>query len=277
MIDLIKLGEELGIVVSLKSEAGQKLLSPLADEVGKSLATFGEIFRFYQRENLGKIFNKWNAAREDRPISPDDFKKVIPLLQPASMQSDDELQSRWAALLESTVTDQEGVLPSFATTLSQLSAEEARFLDRIFAFLMEPTPQAAHFGPLRAVNGHSLLHVYDPYLRGTLSERQMQLHRDHLTQEQIDNRAKLDKAALLIQDLERLGIIKHEEVSPKPDAFITVPHRMGNYNVESQIAGGKIPVHRTAQVSTNSQYALTPYGFSFIRAVTVKVDRERKP
>src|SRR5689334_2186867 len=146
MIDLRALAENLaptaaGItaVLGANTEAGKRMLSPIADEVGKSLAIFGEIFRFYQTENLGKIFTKWAAYRNDRPISPEDFRKAIPLMQPASMQSDDELQARWAALLESTISSDEGTLPSFAQTLSQLSPEEARFLDRLHVAIISPS------------------------------------------------------------------------------------------------------------------------------------------
>lgn len=117
--------------IGAKTELGQRMLGPAADEIGKSLATFGDIFRFYQNDNLGKIFAKWNTARQDKPISEDEFRKVLPLLQPASMQSDDELQERWAALLETTISGTGDSVPSFAKTLSEINADEARFMSRL--------------------------------------------------------------------------------------------------------------------------------------------------
>ena len=59
------------------------------------------------------------------------FAAAVPLLQAASVQTDEELQERWAALLECSVASPDDVLPSFGLTLSQLTAEEARYLQRL--------------------------------------------------------------------------------------------------------------------------------------------------
>lgn len=269
MIDSKAMEELAALYLAANSEISKKLVSPFADEWGKVVAIFGEIARYYATDNLGKVFKKWAASRGDKPIAADDIKKVLPLLQAASMQDDDDLQSRWAALLESTVSSQD-TLPSFGQTLSQLNAEEAKFLGRIYATLKEPSPQAPHLGPDRPMSQRALLQAYDPNFRGAPRHADIAAFKDRFTQEQLDNRAKLDRAELVIQDLERLGILKHEAIAPKPDSFITIPHQMGGHFVESQVAGGKIPVHKTAQVSTDSRYSLTPYGLSFIEAVTVK-------
>ena len=104
--------EVVGILATLKSDAGKKLLLPLAEQLGFSLGDIGEIYRFYQNEFLGKIFTKWEASRGNKPLSQEDVRKVMPLLQLASVQSDDELQTMWATLLENTLISTDGILPS---------------------------------------------------------------------------------------------------------------------------------------------------------------------
>src|ERR1022692_354602 len=115
------------IVTALLTEAGKKLVTPVAEQLGLALGDLAGIYRYYQNENLGKVFTKWAEARGEKPpLTQDDIRKVLPLLRLAADQSDDDLQARWAALLEHTVTSETGSLPSFGQTLSQLTAEEAK-------------------------------------------------------------------------------------------------------------------------------------------------------
>jgi Abortive infection alpha len=133
MVDLKSLGEATVALTALKSDAGKKLLAPLAEQLGIALGDLGNIYRFYQGECLEKIFTKWAASRGDKPaLNQEEWRKVMPLLQLASVQGDEELQTRWAALLEHTVTTNNGFLPSFGQTLAQLTSDEAKFLDRLF-------------------------------------------------------------------------------------------------------------------------------------------------
>lgn len=73
-------------------------------------------------------------------IDAADFECVMPLLPAASMQSAGELQDLRAALFESAATADVDYLPSFGQTLSQLTAEEAKFLDRLWKFVTQPRP-----------------------------------------------------------------------------------------------------------------------------------------
>src|SRR5216683_6829015 len=108
----------------LVSEPANNLLSPVTKEVGELLGTIANLAGFYMTGNLESIFTKWAKFRRGgRKLDAEEFKKVMPLLQLASMVSDDELQGNWAALMENTAV-QGGCLPSFGQTLSQLTAEE---------------------------------------------------------------------------------------------------------------------------------------------------------
>jgi Abortive infection alpha len=122
----------------LNSEAGQELTKPALSELGGLLGDVASVIRFYATENLKQTFTRWSHHREGRELSSDEIRRVMPLLQSASMVSDEELQERWGALLETASRGGEDYLPSFSQTLSQMTAEEARFLRNIWVPLCGP-------------------------------------------------------------------------------------------------------------------------------------------
>jgi hypothetical protein len=138
-IDPTELAGEL-VEKTLDSEPVRNLLGPLTRNIGLALGQIGDIARFYTEQNLSKIFKKWAAQRKGEPLEPEGFKRVLPLLRDAAMQSDDELQDRWASLLENVANDADGVLPSFGQTLSQITSAEASYLDRIWECVTLPDP-----------------------------------------------------------------------------------------------------------------------------------------
>jgi hypothetical protein len=85
---------------ALDSEPVRNLLGPLTQNIGVILGQVSDIARFYTERNFLSIFTKWEAQRKGVPLDSDGFKRVLPLLRDAAMQSDDELQERWASLLE---------------------------------------------------------------------------------------------------------------------------------------------------------------------------------
>jgi len=252
-----KLPEVAGVLAFLQTDVGKKLVTPLAEQLGLSLGDIGEFYRSCQSVVLAKILTKWGAARGSKPpLRQEDLLKVMPLLQLASVQSDEELQARWAALLESTVTATDAVLPSFGQTLSQLSAEEAKFLDRLFIFVTQPTGNLSEHRMGRDPFDYAtLVRVYDPRLTA-MNPAERQVFKDAMTKEQLENYDKLTQAELVIQDLERLGIITHEQMAEE----------------HLHIAAGT-PL---AQTTLRSEYSFTQYGVSFVRAVTPReVEKEQ--
>jgi hypothetical protein len=235
--------ELVAIVKALDSEIVKNLLSPIAKELGLTLSTFGEIFRFYSQQNLGKIFTKWAESRRaasTRALNANDFEKIMPLLILASTASEDELQTRWAALLESAVTDVHGFLPSFGRTLSELTAEEARYLDRIWKIASAPQRYLSeHRQGREPLSYVMLIETFDSSIKTGVNAAEIATGKMHF--EQIANYERLGHAELVIQDLERLGILGHE------------------------------PITRTRTGLTprfEKEYSLTEYGVSFVRAVS---------
>jgi hypothetical protein len=233
-------------------EVGKALVLPLAEKLGNALADLGDIYWFYQTECLSKIFTRWAAARNNKPLSQEDFRKILPLLQLASVQSDEELQAKWAALLENTVTGVAGILPSFGQTLSQLTSEEARFLDRIFEFVSQPTGYLSERRPgMVPMDSVRLINIYDSSINTGINPAEREAFKDRMSEEQLRNYDKLTQAELVIQDLERLGIITQEQRA-EPNRYL------GPDTI-------KIPAGRSAVFQR--EYSLTQYGISFILAV----------
>ena len=235
MSDEHQLAEALGKV--LDSEPVKNLLSPMTKEVGELLGTIANVVKFYATDQLKNVFTKWakNRSENAKTIDASDFQRIMPLLPYAAMQSDDDLQERWAALLESTVSNPDETLPSFGQTLSQINADEAKFLDRLQEEVNREKPQYPPNSPLASrrageLNYLELSKVYDPKNLADLDSAGL--------------KPLAERADLVINDLIRLGII---QMRSKPTVAREVP----------AFASG-----------TTDWYSISPYGRSFIRAVT---------
>jgi hypothetical protein len=189
---------ELGKLLS--SEPVKELLGPVSHEVGAFLGDVANMFRFYATENIKKIARKWARNREEKQhpkgqvLDAEDFQRVMPLLTAASMASDDELQERWAALLESAASGEPNYLPSFGQTLSQTTAAEARFLDRLWASVSQPVAVLLnHLPEMRELNEIELLAIYDPELQDNLSPAERQYFADKLSAEQVHRERYLNR------------------------------------------------------------------------------------
>ena len=71
-----------------------------------------------------------DANLQPRPVEP---RRLIPLLEGASLESDEGLQERWAALLANALSGDRGapVLPSFSFFLQQLSSLDVLVLSSL--------------------------------------------------------------------------------------------------------------------------------------------------
>jgi abortive infection alpha-like protein len=252
--------ELVAIVKALDSEVVKNFLSPIAKELGLTLGTCGEIFRFYSEENFGKVFTKWAESRR-RALTANEFKRIMPLLPLAATVSDDELQTRWAALLESAVTETESFLPSFGRTLSELTAEEAQFLDRLWTVVSEPNRYLSEHRPGREpLSYQTLIKTFDPSINTGVNAAEMEAFSSNMPFAQIENYKRLGHAELVIQDLERLGILTHEPVAES------------EHDMYQQIGAQRIPIGQ-GKTAIRFEYSITQYGVSFVRAVTIKAEK----
>jgi hypothetical protein len=236
--------------LKILEEQANNLLSPTIKEIGGLLGDVANLGRFYMTQNLEKIFEKWARSRDGHALGREEFKRVMPLLPLASMVSDDQLQERWAALMESTATA-DGCLPSFGQTLAQLTSEEVRFLDRLRKLVSMPTDFLSMNRPAREPLSYTnLVRVFDADINTGVSSAEWKLFKERLTDEQKANYERLGRAELAIEDLVRLGIISEDQVE-EPDP----------------IGDSKSPFARS-QTILRSQYSFSQYGVFFMRAVT---------
>ncbi len=208
----------------LDTEIIKTLLGPVTQQVGLMGGDLAGIVRTYTTFNLAQVLTRWAQQRHNKPLKPAEFVKVIRLLQAASQVSDNDLQECWAALLESSVSEPETFVPSFSQTLALLTPDEARCLDRLH---LQVVNQEFH-----------LLHRL-----GTFDDMATVCFPG------ADRRAE-NRGHLLIQDLERLGLIYRE--------------REDDDNVPTPITWGFIP----SVSGFHTVYHLSDYGLRFVQAVT---------
>src|SRR5919106_3040696 len=111
-------------------ELVRDFLGPPAAEAGQYLADKVRIFRFNAAIRAMRKA-KEKIAKSGLHAHPIDLKRLIPMLEGASLEEDDDLVSRWAGLIASAATNSD-TLPAFADILRQLTPEEARMLDFMF-------------------------------------------------------------------------------------------------------------------------------------------------
>jgi hypothetical protein len=245
----------------LGTEAGKKLIGPLAENLGLALGDLGDIYRFYQRKNLGKVFTKWAEARNQRPISEEEVNRVLPLLRLASEQGDEDLQTKWASLLETTAASDKGIPPSFGHTLAQMTSQDAKLLDRLFAWVSRP---GRHGDGHQFVQWEELVELCSP-ATSFANPNVRRVFKGCFTPEQLDSFEGLEEVSLRVTNLERLGLLMHETWMP-PDAYARIPSVIGNLRIEGGIAGKSIAVYNTRPKPTRT-YQLSPYGMNFAFAV----------
>lgn len=108
-----------------------KIAGPFADEFGLIV---GDRMRFYRLSRAIALLEKtklmFEAARFDPCQVPPSL--FLPIIDNASVQDNEALHDKWAALLANAAAPGNNILPAFSETLKQLSASEAQFLDRAF-------------------------------------------------------------------------------------------------------------------------------------------------
>jgi hypothetical protein len=109
------------------------LLGPAAEEAGFMLRESVARFRASRTSRFfGVTSEKIHAAGiEPRPVA---LKLLMPIVESASLEDDDELQDIWANLLANATDrrDYAPVAPSFPNVLRNLSAQEVKFLDALY-------------------------------------------------------------------------------------------------------------------------------------------------
>jgi hypothetical protein len=109
----------------------KRIAGPLADEIGESLAL---VARPYRIRLAAQMFQKTQRMLRDIGVTPRVVppRLFLPIMESASIQDDDDLHTRWAALLANAATNSSVVHPSFIEILKQLAPEDAIYLDKLY-------------------------------------------------------------------------------------------------------------------------------------------------
>jgi len=109
-----------------------KIAGPAAEEFGLLLRDKVWLWRF---KNATSMLAKSQRMLKEAGIEPSSvpLKTLVPLFEGASLEEDDELATKWAALLANAASPDCSlrIHPGFAQVLSQLSPTGARFLDEV--------------------------------------------------------------------------------------------------------------------------------------------------
>ena len=107
-----------------------KLLGPAATEVGLTLGDSVKVWRFKRQLRLLQEVKRL-IEHSGKDIQSIATRLFFPVLEAASIEDDDDMQTRWAALLANEATNVGSVHPSFIDILKQLAPDDARLLDRL--------------------------------------------------------------------------------------------------------------------------------------------------
>ncbi|WP_058185229.1 Abi-alpha family protein [Terracidiphilus gabretensis] len=131
--DLVKAGSAVGMAIPFTAVV-KKILGPAADEIAERVRDEIRIYRYGRQLSLLK---KAEQMAVDAGFTPKavSTKLLFSLLEGASLEENEDLHDKWAALLANAANpDAEGsVRPSFADTLKLMTPEVARFLDAVFS------------------------------------------------------------------------------------------------------------------------------------------------
>lgn len=242
------------LIKVMNSEVGKELSLPASHEFGALFGEIASVIRFYGTENLKSIFTKWSRSRHPgKVIEATEFKRVMPLLSTASMESNDELQDRWAALLETAASGDKDYLPSYGQTLSQLTVQEARLLSAVWAWITNPEVERLLRSPRQLFTARQILSIFQPDINPNLMFYRG--HREDMSPELISLIERADEVEHIIDDLVRLGIFEVIRETG-PSEYV----RIKDYKIPTINNHPKVTV----------TYRLTLYGQKFIRAVTSK-------
>lgn len=109
----------------------QKLINPPIEELGLLVSDNIRLWRFKNQirilEKSKKIVEKKNINIQQIPL-----KILVPLLDGASLEEDDDLRDNWSALIANSANNDKDICnPIFSDILKQLSSNEARCINKM--------------------------------------------------------------------------------------------------------------------------------------------------
>jgi hypothetical protein len=124
--DLVKAGVDA--VLRPFTDLIMKIAGPAAEELGLTLQDHVKVLRL---ERQLRLFKRVKEILEKNGREPErvPLKLLQPIVENASVEEDDTLQDRWAALLANAAAGISSVHPAFIEVLKQLSSLDVFVLD----------------------------------------------------------------------------------------------------------------------------------------------------
>ena len=119
--DLAKAGAEL-------AETVRKLIAPFLEPVSSEAGLYvAEKIRFVRFQNSLRVLERASQLLANYGINPKavNLKLLVPILEGAGLEDNDDLIEKWSGLLASAASGGE-VLPAFARILAELGPDEAK-------------------------------------------------------------------------------------------------------------------------------------------------------
>jgi hypothetical protein len=140
---IMKVGAAVGAVVPFTAIV-KRMLGPAADEIAERVRDEIRLYRYGRQLSL---LHKAEQMAAEAGFTPKavPVKSLFALLEGASLEENEDLHSKWAALLAhaSYPEGQTLVRPSFMDTLKLMTPETAKFLDAVYEKAMEGAPAAS--------------------------------------------------------------------------------------------------------------------------------------
>jgi DNA-binding MarR family transcriptional regulator len=116
----------------------EKVAGPAADEVGLMLQDSVKVYRLKNQLRLMKKAEEiLEKSGKDPKTVP--YRTLLPILEKGSLEDDDLLNDKWAALLANAAdaVRNSAVTPSYPNILEQISPVEAQILDYLYSSLKD--------------------------------------------------------------------------------------------------------------------------------------------
>lgn len=161
----------------------QKVVTPPLEEIG---LLFADEVKYWRFRNQVKTLLKAEALLEAKGLRTRKvaLKVLTPMLEGASLEEDQSLQDKWAALMANTISEESTINTNlYAHILSELTKAEADLFTAIVTHcsrgssLEPPNFRAVHTKPLREVHEYADLMI-DNLLRLRLV-RELPTHGEH--------------------------------------------------------------------------------------------------
>jgi hypothetical protein len=140
---MMKVGATIGAVVPFTAIV-KRILGPAADEIAERVRDEIRLYRYGRQLSL---LHKAEAMAKEAGFTPRavPVKSLFALLEGASLEENEDLHDKWAALLAhaSHTEGETKVRPSFMDTLKLMTPESAKFLDAVYSKALAGTVEVS--------------------------------------------------------------------------------------------------------------------------------------